>query len=262
MQLLNFILKALRPRAFKMLVAPVALALAAAAGAYFITGAYHTSWSPFANSPVTAAPGQHAIFRVKTEEKVAALTFDVSWGTKVPGPVMDILKEQGVKSTFFLSSPWALKYPEFPKRLVQEGHEIASHGNRHIDLDKESRETVKAEIMTAHQALQEVTGKSPTFIRTPNGAWDDMVLQVAGEQNYRVIQWSADSLDWKKPGVAAIQKRVLDKVHPGAIILMHASDTCLQTPEALPGVIQGLKERGYKLVTVSELLQYGPGIAK
>jgi polysaccharide deacetylase family sporulation protein PdaB len=204
----------------------------------------------------------HAIYKVETEEKLAALTFDISWGTKVPGPVMDTLKKNDINSTFFLSGPWALKYPEYPRRLVQEGHEIASHGNNHIDLDQESREKVRQEISTAHEAIKEVTGVSPTLIRTPNGAWNDMVLSVADELGYKVIQWSADSLDWKKPGVDAIVKRVLDKVHPGAIILMHASDTCLQTPEALPRVIKALTEQGYTLVTVSELLKKGPGIAE
>lgn len=229
--------------------------------------------APAAKSPAAPAPAvkpgaaadapakggkRYAIYKVKTDRKVAALTFDISWGTQVPGPIMDTLKKYNVKSTFFLSGPWAEKYPEFPRRLVKEGHEIASHGNRHIDLDRESRETVKNEIMAAHKSIKEVTGVDPKLIRTPNGAWDNMVLEVADGLGYKVIQWSADSLDWKKPGVDAIVKRVLDKVHPGAIILMHASDTCLQTPEALPRVLEGLKARGYDLVTVSKLLQEGP----
>lgn len=205
-------------------------------------------------------PRSHAIYKVKTERKVAALTFDISWGTKVPGPVMDTLKKYNVKSTFFLSGPWVRQYPEFPRRLAGEGHEIASHGNRHIDLDRESSGTVKEEIMTAHQSIKEVTGATPSLIRTPNGAWNEMVLGVADQLGYRVIQWSVDSLDWKKPGTDAIVKRVLDRVHPGAIILMHASDTCTQTPDALPRVLEGLKARGYELVTVSNLLEEGPGV--
>ncbi|MFZ5632387.1 MAG: polysaccharide deacetylase family sporulation protein PdaB [Bacillota bacterium] len=212
------------------------------------------------STTASTKPKSYAVYKVKTDRKVAALTFDISWGTKVPGPVMDTLKKYNVKSTFFLSGPWVKKYPEFSRRLAKEGHEIASHGNRHIDLDRESPGTVREEIMAAHQAIKEVTGVSPCLIRTPNGAWNDMVLGVADELGYKVIQWSADSLDWKKPGVDAIVNRVLDRVHPGAIILMHASDTCLQTPEALPRVIEGLKAKGYELVTVSKLLEEGPGV--
>ncbi|KJR97929.1 MAG: polysaccharide deacetylase [Peptococcaceae bacterium BRH_c4a] len=234
----------------------LAFVSAAAVVALLLTGVMMTDLSAL----VVTKPKPHAIYKVKTERKVAALTFDISWGTQVPGPVMDILKKNNVKSTFFLSGPWVKKYPEFPQRLVKEGHEIASHGNRHIDLDRESASTVREEIMTAHQSIKEVTGAMPSLIRTPNGAWNDMVLDVADQAGYKVIQWSADSLDWKNPGVDVIVSRVLDRAHPGAIILMHASDTCLQTPDALPRVIEGLKARGYDLVTVSKLLEEGPGV--
>ncbi|WP_003543992.1 polysaccharide deacetylase family sporulation protein PdaB [Desulfotomaculum nigrificans] len=208
---------------------------------------------------VTATAKKYAIYKVQTDKKVAALTFDISWGTRVPGPVLDILKKNKIKATFFISGPWAKKYPEFPKRIVAEGHEIASHGEEHVNLSQYAKEDVKKNIMTAHNKIKEVTGVAPNLIRTPNGDWNDMVISTAEELNYKVIQWSVDSLDWKKPGVEAIINRVLNKIHPGAIILMHASDTCLQTPDALPRVLQGLKQQGYQLVTVSELLKLGPG---
>lgn len=211
--------------------------------------------------PATVEPKPHAIYKVQTDEKIVALTFDISWGTKVPGPIMDILKDKDVKSTFFLSGPWVKKYPEFPKRLAAEGHEIASHGNEHVNYGDRSSEWVKSDMMTAHESIKEVTGVSPRLIRTPNGHWNDMVLNTAQELDYKVIQWSDDSLDWMKDrSVDQIINRVLEKAHPGAIILMHASDTCDRTPAALPAVIDGLREKGYKLVTVSELLKHGPGV--
>lgn len=207
--------------------------------------------------PATAK--KYAIYKVKTDQKVAALTFDISWGTEVPGPVLDILKEHYVKSTFFISGPWAVKHPEFPKRIVSDGHEIASHGEEHVNLSEYAKSEVKKNILTSQEKIKQVTGVTPTLIRTPNGDWNDMVLTTAEELNYKVIQWSADSLDWKKPGVQVIVDRVLKRTQPGAIILMHASDTCSQTPEALPQVLEGLKQQGYQLVTVSELLKYGEG---
>lgn len=208
---------------------------------------------------ITTAAKKYAIYKVQTDKKVAALTFDISWGTEVPGPVLDILKKNNIKCTFFISGPWAKKHPEFPKRIAAEGHEVASHGEEHVNLSEYSKEQVKKNILTAHQKIKDVTGVEPTLIRTPNGDWNDMVLTTAEELNYKVIQWSTDSLDWKKPGVEAITNRVLKKIEPGAIILMHASDTCLQTPDALPQVLEELKKQGYELVTVSELLKLGPG---
>ncbi|NLC06844.1 MAG: polysaccharide deacetylase family sporulation protein PdaB [Syntrophomonadaceae bacterium] len=197
------------------------------------------------------------IYEVKTNEKVLALTFDISWGTQTPTPVLDILEENQVKATFFLSGPWAQKYPEIPRRIANNGHEVASHGHRHINLSTLSPDEIKQEIMQAHNILQEVTGTSPKLIRTPNGDYADHVIMAANECGYQVIQWGTDSLDWKNPGIEAITNRVLTRAHPGDIILMHASDTCKQTVDALPAIINGLKEQGYRFVTVSELLTMG-----
>jgi len=214
-----------------------------------------------ATAPASVTPKPHAIYKIQTDEKVAALTFDISWGTKVPGPVMDILKEKQVQSTFFLSGPWTKQHPEFPRRLVADGHEIASHGNEHVNYGEHSKTWVNNDILTAQEAIKGVTGVTPSLIRTPNGNWNDMVLQTAQDLGYQVIQWSDDSLDWMKDrSPEQITGRVLDKVQPGAIILMHASDTCDRTPAALPAVIDGLRAKGYQLVTVSELLKYGPGV--
>jgi len=195
------------------------------------------------------------VYEVKTSQKVVALTFDISWGNNTPIPVIDILKSHNVKSTFFLSGPWVKQYPDVPQRIKQDGHEIASHGFRHINLSNLSKAEIKDEIMKAHNNIKEITEVDAKLIRTPNGDYNDQVIEAAHEINYEVIQWSVDSLDWMNPGVNTIIERVSKKVHPGAIILMHASDTCKQTTEALPTVISNLKSQGYEFVTVSELLK-------
>lgn len=195
------------------------------------------------------------IYEVKTDKKVVALTFDISWGNNTPIPVIDILKANNIKSTFFLSGPWVKQYPEVPKRIQTDGHEIASHGYRHINLSNLSKNEIKEEITKAHNNIKEVTGVDANLIRTPNGDFNDQVIEGAHEVKYEVIQWSTDSLDWMNPGVNSIVDRVSKKVHPGDIILMHASDTCKQTTEALPIVIKNLKDQGYDFVTVSELLK-------
>ncbi|MEG6617037.1 polysaccharide deacetylase family protein [Peptococcaceae bacterium 1198_IL3148] len=206
-------------------------------------------------------PQATAYYQVKTDEKVVALTFDWSYGTAVAEPILDILKERNIRCTFFMSGPAALKYPEIPKRVAAEGHEVASHGHEHVDLDKLSKEQIKENILNAHKNIKKATGQEAQLIRCPNGAWRGAVLEAANEVNYTVIQWDTDSLDWFKDRTAdQIAQRVLKGVHPGDIILMHASDVCDRTPEALPVILDGLKEQGYKLVTVSQLLEYGPGI--
>lgn len=195
------------------------------------------------------------IYEVKTDKKIIALTFDISWGTNTPLPVLDILKNSGIKATFFLSGPWVKQYPDIPKRIQADGHEIGSHGYRHINLSNLSKTEIKDELMKAHNNIKEVTGIDANLIRTPNGDYNDQVIEAAHESNYEVIQWGTDSLDWMNPGVNNIIDRVTKRVHPGDIILMHASDTCKQTTEALPVIIKNLKDQGYEFVTVSELLK-------
>ncbi|NLO21923.1 MAG: polysaccharide deacetylase family sporulation protein PdaB [Syntrophomonadaceae bacterium] len=195
------------------------------------------------------------IYEVKTEERILALSFDISWGNKTPLPVLEILKENDLRCTFFLSGPWVKEYPEIVQRIKEDGHEIGSHGYRHIDLSNLSKTEIKEEISKTHQIIKAGTGVEAKLIRTPNGDYSNHVIEAIHESGYEAIQWGTDSLDWTNPGVDSIIDRVCQQAHPGDIILMHASDTCKQTAEALPVIIKNLKEQGYKMITVSELLK-------
>jgi polysaccharide deacetylase family sporulation protein PdaB len=197
-----------------------------------------------------------AIYSVQTEKKMIALTFDISWGEKRTEPILKILEDKGVKkATFFLSSPWSKSHPDIVNHIVKGGWEIGNHGHKHVNYSSLNDEEIRTQIKTSHQILNEVTGQSPTLIRMPNGDFDKRVLRAANELNYTVIQWDTDSLDWMNPGVDNIINRVVSKAHPGDIILMHASDSCKQTHEALPVIIDQLRAKGYEFVTVGELLK-------
>lgn len=200
------------------------------------------------------------IYSANVKNNAVGLTFDISWGEKTAGPILDILKREGVQATFFLSSPWAEKHPELVKRMVAEGHEIGSHGNRHIDLNTLSPAEIDKEITSAQSVLEKLSGQKIRLIRAPNGAYDNKVISVADRLGYRVIQWSVDSLDWKRPGPAAVINNVLNGIRPGNgakpgdIILFHASDSAPDTIQALPEVIKALKAKGYALMPVGKLL--------
>jgi polysaccharide deacetylase family sporulation protein PdaB len=196
-----------------------------------------------------------AIYNVKTDRKVLALTFDISWGEKRPEPILQVLQDKGVKkATFFLSSPWSKAHPEIVKKIVDAGYEIGSHGHKHVNYSSLRDDEIRAQISKAHTILTEVTGKEPKLIRMPNGDFDKRVLRIAGEQGYKVIQWDTDSLDWMNKGVDNIINRVVKKAHPGDIVLLHASDSCKQTHLALPEIIDQLRGKGYEFATVSELI--------
>lgn len=200
-------------------------------------------------------PGPSAIYSVDTDKKQVALTFDISWGEERAGPILDVLEQKELKkATFFLSSPWAESHPDIVKRIVDMGYEIGSHGHRHENYSSLSDEQIREQITKAHSILTEVTGKEPNLIRYPNGDFDQRVLKIADKLGYKSIQWDTDSLDWMNPGTEKIIQRVISKAHPGDIILMHASDSCKQTHEALPTIIDELRNKGYEFVTVSELI--------
>jgi polysaccharide deacetylase family sporulation protein PdaB len=200
-------------------------------------------------------PGPSAIYSVETDKKQVALTFDISWGEERTGPILDVLEQKGLKkATFFLSSPWAESHPDLVKRIVDMGFEIGSHGHRHDNYSQYNEEQIRTQISKADRILTEVTGKKPKLIRYPNGDFNKRVLRIADQMGYKSIQWDTDSLDWMNPGKEKIINRVLKRVHPGDIILMHASDSCRQTHEALPVIIDSLRKQGYEFVTVSELI--------
>ncbi|KIL39734.1 polysaccharide deacetylase [Gordoniibacillus kamchatkensis] len=213
-------------------------------------------YSEQTNVSAFASEQPAAVFSVPTDKKILALTFDISWGEKRTEPIIKVLEDKKVKNaTFFLSSPWAKAHPEVVGRIVKDGYEIGSHGHKFTNYSELEEADIRKQILTAHQLLSEATGKSPTLIRLPNGDFDKRVLTIADSLGYTVIQWDTDSYDWKDIGADSIVKRVVTRAHPGDIILLHASDSSVQTAAALPQIIDQLRAKGYEFVSVSELLQ-------
>lgn len=205
----------------------------------------------------TAIDEPSAIYSVETKKKVIALTFDISWGEERLEPIVDVLKNKGVKDvTFFISSPWAKNNPDTVNDLIEGGFEIGSHGHKHENYSSLNDEDIRKQITIAHQILKEITGNDPKLLRLPNGDFDRRVLRIAHQLGYTVIQWGTDSQDWLNKGVDTIVNRVVKQAHPGDIVLLHASDSAKQTHEALPQVIDQLRDQGYEFVTVSQLINH------
>lgn len=207
--------------------------------------------------PQLAAGTEMPVFYVNTERKALALTFDISWGDKIPIKVLDVLSQYNQKATFFLSGPWSNHYKDMVKRIVDDGHEVASHGQEHVNLSQENKESIKKNIQLAHDILVNLTNTTPKYFRPPNGDYDDLVVLTARELGYETIIWAVDSLDWKNPGATYIVERVSKLSFPGAILLFHASDSAKQTHEALPMVLENLKSAGYDLMPLGELMALG-----
>lgn len=198
--------------------------------------------------------GPQAIHKANINEKKVALTFNISWGDKKAIPILDILKQNKVTATFFLSAPWAKAHPDIIKRIVDDGHEIGNHGYRYESYPQLQNEQIIKEIRTSHYILSELTGKKLKYLRPPNGHFDKRTLKIANQLGYSIIHWSIDANDYENPGVEVIVNNVVNNVSNGDIILMHASDSVKQTQKALPIILKQLKNEGYQFVTISELI--------
>lgn len=192
------------------------------------------------------------VYSVETEEKVVALTFDAAWGADKTRGIIELLEKYDADGTFFLVGFWIDKYPEETKLIAEKGLEIGNHSNNHLHMSKLKNDEIKKEIESVNVRLQELTGKTPKYFRPPFGEYDNKLLENVAALDMVGVQWSVDSLDWKGLSGEEIAKRVLSRVHNGAIILFHNnSDHVL---DALPIILPKLKADGYKCVSIDELV--------
>ena len=186
--------------------------------------------------------------------KYIALTFDDGPSGYTPD-ILGILASKGAKATFFNLGSSEARYASYAKQLVDGGHELASHTNAHQYLPDLDAPSLRAEITSAADAIESAAGVRPQMMRAPYGAFTANDWARAGDLISCNVLWNIDTLDWKRPGAAAITSMVLDNAFNGAIVLMHdGGGNRAQDVEALPGIIDGLRGAGYELVTVSELM--------
>ena len=192
------------------------------------------------------------IYSVETAEPMVAISFDAAWGADKTERIMEILKEHDVDATFFLVGFWVDKYKEMVKKISDNGFEIGTHTNTHPDLTKFDAERIKLELSTSCKAIEEITGKPVELFRAPYGAYNDTVLDEAEKLKLKTIQWDVDSLDWKGLSAKDISMRVISGVKNGSIVLFHNnSDNIL---DALVIILETLKSKGYKIVSVGDLV--------
>ena len=192
------------------------------------------------------------VYSVETEEKVVALTFDAAWGADKTRGIIELLEKYDADGTFFLVGFWIDKYPEETKLIAEKGLEIGNHSNNHLHMSKLQNDEIKKEIESVNIRLQELTGKTPKYFRPPFGEYDNKLLENVAALDMVGVQWSVDSLDWKGLSGEEIAKRVLSRVHNGAIILFHNnSDHVL---DALPMVLTALRAQGFEFVTIADLV--------
>ena len=210
-----------------------------------------------AATPVSTAPRQRrspaSYNAVATSRPFVALTFDDGPHPELTPQLLDILRSEGVRATFYVIGRNVQTYPEIARRIVAEGHEIANHTWSHPTLTAISAERLDKEMTSTTEIIQRVTGRRPTNMRPPYGAVNERVRQAMFKNHgLDVIMWSVDPLDWRRPGAEVVRQRLVDGAKPGGILLAH--DIHPGTIEAMPGTIRDLKARGLGFATVSQLL--------
>ena len=147
---------------------------------------------------------------------------------------------------------WAEKYPEYVKKIDEAGNEIGTHSATHSYMSKLSAGDIRKELETSCAAIESVTGKKVELFRPPYGDYDDLLVETAESMGLYTIQWDVDSLDWKNLSANDIAMRVISRVKNGSIILCHNNG--LHTAEALPIILDTLKNKGYTFVPIGELI--------
>src|SRR5215468_1094771 len=183
-----------------------------------------------------------------------AMTFDDGPSATLTPKLLDILAAHHIKATFFVLGEMVAEHPEILARAAREGHEIASHSWSHPNLAKMSQDGVRSQLQRTDDEIKTATGKRPTLFRPPYGSITEREKRwIHDEFGYDIILWDVDPLDWKRPGPAVVRSRILKETRPGSIVLSH--DIHPGTIEAMPSTFDELEAKGFKFVTVSELIR-------
>ncbi len=213
-------------------------------------------------TPAPGTPASPAISysAVHVDGPYIAMTVDDGPSEKLTPELLDILKAHHLNVTFFVIGQNAERAPEILQRAVREGHEIGNHSWSHPAFGKMSDAAVRREIQKTDDAIRAAIGHSPVLLRPPYGSITARQKQwIHSEFGYRIILWDVDPLDWKRPGPSVVMRRIVNETRPGSIILSH--DIHPGTIKAMPETFDQLQAKGFKFVTVSELIAMGKPMA-
>lgn len=188
------------------------------------------------------------------DSQQVALTFDDGPDGKITPEILDILKAKGVNASFFFIGNNVKMYPDVVKRAYGEGNLVLNHSMDHPDFMKLTPDKIRQEVTGTEDSIYSIIGKRPAIIRPPYGSVSQEDIDLLNSSGCKAVIWSIDTLDWSQKDSSNIANNVLDNVRNGDIILMHSNGDKKATAEALPQIIDGLKAKGYTIVTLDKLL--------
>jgi peptidoglycan-N-acetylglucosamine deacetylase len=223
--------------------------LAAALGLLLMASTAHAQVVPVSD---------REILRGDPDSPAIALVFNVGAGFTPSTTLLDTLAEKDYRATFFVMGWWAERHPDVLARIANGGHEIASHGHSIFDLTLASEAAIRADLQAADDAISAVTGASTRPLWSPSAGYRDArVRAIAASMGFRPILWTIDSGDWTYEATSeSVYSKVMNGVVNGAIVVMHfdSPTTDASTAQVLPNLVDHLREAGFRLVTITELL--------
>ena len=193
------------------------------------------------------------IYSVDRSDNLVSLTFDAAWSADDTDDIIRLLDSYGVKATFFCVGTWVEAHPDAVKKLHDAGHEIMNHSDKHPHITNISEEKFIEDTLACNERIKAITGVEPTLYRGPYGEYDNKTVADIEKLGMYYIQWSADTVDWKPENDSKKQiENVMKRLESGGIILMHNGTE--HTVETLAGLLENIKNSGYKIVPVSELI--------
>lgn len=192
------------------------------------------------------------IYNVETNKKWISISINCAWNADDIDQILDVLDRCNVKTTFFMVGDWIDRFPEAAKKITEKGHEIANHSDSHPHVNNLSYEQNVEEIKKCTDKIKNVTGKEVNLYRCPYGEYNDTVLKAAGDNGYKVIQWSIDTLDYEGLDETQMWDRINKNLKNGSIILMHNGTE--NTASSLEGIIKNIQKKGYNIVKISDLI--------
>lgn len=212
-------------------------------------------------APAWPAPARAAASDVRSitafdvDTPVVALTFDAGSDRGFAATILDILAERGIHATFGITGRWAEQNPDMLQRMVNEGHTLLNHSWDHASFPNISSQARHDQLRRTEELVRRLTGvELQPYFRPPYGEYNDATLADLAAAGYTLnILWSIDTLGWNGLSAAEITERVLTRIQPGGIVLMHlGSDS--QDAAALPGMIDQLSARGYSFATIHDFV--------
>lgn len=192
------------------------------------------------------------IYNVDTKEKKIAFTMNCAWSAEDIDTILEALKRQNVKITFFIVGEWADKNPEAVKKIYEAGHEIGSHSDTHPHVNNLSYEKNQKQIEDSVKKIQKITGGEVKLYRAPYGEYNNTVIEAAEKMGYYCIQWNRDTLDYEGLTGEQMWKRIENKLQNGDIILSHNGTK--HTAESIEALIKKIKEKGFEIVKISDII--------